>query len=106
MTPPGRAISLFYRHAGGRILALEQDAMATEKDGILTLTLINRSYDHAKNFRFPNTGKLLRAIVYSAEDVVPNTTFTESDLPLVKTDGSLEATLPAHSLALIQFKLN
>ena len=106
MTPTGRAISLFYCHAGGRILALEQDAMATEKDGILTLTLINRSYDHAKNFRFPNTGKLLRAIVYSAEDVVPNTSFTESDLPLVSTDGSLEATLPAHSLALIQFKLN
>ena len=106
MTPTGRAISLFYRHAGGRILALEQDAMATEKDGILTLTLINRSYDHAKNFRFPNTGKLLRAIVYSAEDVVPNTSFTESDLPLVNTDGSLEATLPAHSLALLKFKLS
>ncbi len=106
MTPTGRAISLMYRHAGGRIRALVQDAMATEKDGVLTLTLINRSFDRSKTFRIPAVGDAIQATVYHSDDVVPNTTFEESCLPLVCSDGCLEAVLPAHSLALLQFKLN
>lgn len=106
MTPTGRAISLMYRHAGGKIRALEQDAVATEKDGILTLTLINRSFDRSKTFRIPTVGETLRATLYSADDVVPNTTFEEAQLTLAGSGSSLEATLPAHSLALLQFKLN
>ena len=56
---------------------------------------------------YAGEGDVLTAgLVGSLFAAYPNTTFTESDLPLVNTDGSLEATLPAHSLALIQFKLN
>lgn len=106
MTPTGRAISLFYRHAGGRILALEQDAIATEKEGVLTLTLINRSFDHTKPFCVPGLGECITATVYTSEDVVPNTTFTESALPLTHSDSRRTAVLPAHSLALLRFRLN
>lgn len=106
MTPTGRAISLMYRHAGGRILALEQDAIATEKDGVLTLTLINRSFDQGKTFRIPAMGECILATVYGSDDVVPNTTFIESELPLTGTEAHAQAVLPAHSLALLQFRLN
>ncbi len=105
VTPTGQAISVMYRHAGGRVCALEQDAVVTEKDGILTCTFINRSFDQPKTFRFPHAGEVVRTTVFSADDVVPNTVFEESELELAPQDGCLVATLPEHSIALIQIKL-
>lgn len=105
MTPTGQAISLMYRHAGGRVLALEQDAVATEKDGILTCSFINRSFDQNKTFRFPKAGEVVQATLYTSGDVVPNTVFEECGLSLSSADGMLEAALPAHSLALVRIKL-
>ena len=105
MTPTGRAISVMYRHAGGAVCALQQDLVATRKDDILTLTLINRSFDREKTFRFPNAGTPLQTTLYTSDDVVPNTTFEEMKLPLASESGKMVAVLPPHSIALLQFKL-
>ncbi len=105
MCPTGRAIAVMSRHAGGQICALEQDAVATRKDGLLTLTFINRSFDHDKVFRFPEAGEAVRATLYTSDDVVPCTVFEEKELPLRGSSSTLEAVLPPHSIALVQLKL-
>lgn len=105
MTPTGQAISILYSHAGGTVCVLEQDAVATRKEDILTCSFINRSFDRPKTFRFPNAGSALQATLYSADDVVPNTVFTESELKVTAAEDTLEVTLPAHSIALLRLRL-
>lgn len=105
LTPTGQVLSLMKHHAKGIVCALKEDVTATRKGEILTCTLLNRSFDKEKKFVLPDIGELKNASLYSAEDVVPNTVFDLSTLPVTKKENSLEILLPAHSVAQIQIKL-
>ena len=102
MTPTGQAISSMRYHAGSIIRALQDDVVATEKDGIITLTLINRSYDKAKTFTIPMIGTVTGATLLSGEGVVPWTHFNESTLPVGEENDRYIITLPEHSIAVIR----
>ena len=104
LSPTGQAISLMNRHAGGQICALCQDITATRKDGEVTCTLLNRSYDTEKKFTLNNCGKVISARLYSSDDVVPNTVFAVSELPVSQNGGRAETVLPPHSMAQIVFE--
>jgi len=93
-------------HAGGRILALEEDVTVTEKDGIITCTLTNRSYGERKSFFLPGGGKLLSAVLLSGDGVVPGTRFRESSLEVRCEGDRFHAELPEHSIAVIRFSLS
>ena len=104
LSPVGQVFSLMKDHAGAMICALQPDVTATQKDGVVTCTLTNRSYDQEKCFLIAGCGKLISAKLYSSDDVVPGTVFSQGDIA-VKADGeNIEIVLPPHSIA--QIKMN
>ncbi len=106
LSPVGQVFSLIKKHAEGKICCLQTDVTATEKDGIVTCTLLNRSYDKDKKYIIRNCGNVISAAVYSSDDVVPGSTFTKETLNYnVTTDGT-ETVLPPHSIAQIQFEIS
>ena len=91
-------------HAGGTVRAIEDDVVATEKDGTVTLTLINRSYDKETSFTMPQAGTVRQATLLSGEGILPWSRFNESAIPITEEDGRYAVTLPAHSIAVIRLE--
>jgi len=105
LTPAGQAIAAMAHHAEGTLRALMDDVVATEKDGMLTATLINRSYREDKPFQLLYPGEITQAVLYSGEDVVPNSFFQES-VPDVKRDAEgIRLVLPPHSIAVLKIRV-
>ena len=105
LMPTGQAIAAMADHSGGRILALREDVTVTEKEGIITCTLLNRSYNEEKTFFLPNTGSPVSARLLSGEGVVHGTRFRETDLKVERTDNGYRAVLPEHSIAVVKISL-
>lgn len=103
MMPTGQAIASMRDHAGGRILALEEDVTVTEKDDIITCTLTNRSYDSEKVFTLPKAGRLTGARVLAGNGVATGTRFTETELTVEHQETGFRAVLPKHSIAVVKF---
>ena len=104
MTPTGQAISSMRYHADGMIRAIQDDVVATEKDGIITLTLINRSYDKPKTFTVPKTGTVGSTLLLSGEGILPWSRFNETVLPVEDEEERWAVTLPEHSIAVIRLE--
>jgi len=104
LTPAGQAIAAMRHHAGGIIRAIRDDVIATETDGILTLTLINRSYDKDKAFTFPKAGTVFSATLLSGDGVLPYSTFNETQPDILEENGSFRTVLPEHSIAVIRLQ--
>lgn len=105
LTPTGQAIASMRDHAGSRICCLCDDVVATRKDGTVTLTLINRSYDQEKPFFIPKAGEPISAVLYSGEGVVPHTFFEVFNLAVTEEQEHFHTVLPAHSIAVVKLKL-
>ncbi len=106
----GQVFSLMKAHQGGRMCPVTGDsecrAAATLKDGVLTVTLVNDSYDRAENMELAVKGKVRKATLLSCEDIRPYTYFTESELEVIPGKKSLKTTLPPHSIASIEIELH
>ena len=102
LMPTGQAISAMADHCEGRILALEEDVTVTEKGGIITCTLTNRSYDQKKSFFLPKCAEVDSAVLYSGEGVVHGTRFRESTLAVATEGEHYCVTLPEHSIAVVK----
>ena len=102
LMPTGLAISAMRDHCEGRILALEEDVTVTEKGGIITCTLTNRSYDREKTFFLPKCAAVDSALLYSGEGVVHGTRFCESALAVTEEGEHYRVTLPEHSIAVVK----
>lgn len=105
LSPVGQVFSLMKHHAGAMICALQPDVTATQKDGVVTCTLVNRSYDQTKKFVLNGCGTLLSAELYHADEVVPGTVFAASDLEVSTVEDTMEIVLPAHSIAQIRMQI-
>jgi len=102
LTPTGQAFAAMKDHANGMICALDEDVTATCKHGVVTTTLLNRSFDQEKKFTVQNCGGVISAELYSADDVVPGTVFAVTGLAVTAVDGTIEAVLPPHSMAVLR----
>jgi hypothetical protein len=87
------------------VCALEEDVVATQKDGIVTCTLLNRSYDKEKHITLRNCGNPLSAVLYTSDDVVPNTAFFCRELAVTWQGGTARIVLPPHSMASLRVEL-
>ena len=105
LMPTGQAISAMKDHCEGRVLALEEDVTVTEKEGIVTCTLTNRSYDREKTFTLPKTGSVTSAILLQGNGVVFGTRFRETTLAVEAEGDHYRVTLPAHSIAVVKIQL-
>lgn len=77
---------------------------ATIKDGVVTITLINDSFDTDREFVFNLKGEVLEAKLLSSADVIPYTFFEESPLKIPASRKTVRASLPPHSVALVRIK--
>jgi len=109
LTANGQVFAIMKAHKGGKLCpvsgAAEYCAIATVKDNVLTVTIINDSYDEQKEFELAVKGKVQNAKLLSSDDVKPYSYFTESEPEVICGRKSQKITLPPHSVASIEMDL-
>ena len=109
LTANGQVFALLKAHQCGlRCPVSDNDdysTVATVKDGVLTISLINDSYDESRTFGFSLKGKVLDSVLLAADDVRPHSFFEEAPLDVQVTRKRVTATLPPHSVALLRVQL-
>ena len=108
LTANGQVFAMMKAHQDGRICKVtdneDYSTAATIKDGVVTITLINDSYDEERVFSFKIKGKPLESRLLSSDDVTPHSLFRESPLEVNVSRKGISATLPPHSAALIRLR--
>jgi len=104
----GQMFALMKEHKGGALCKIDGDpdrsVVATVKDGIVTITVINDSYDSAKEVSIAVKGKVAEALQYTSAEVVPYTRFEESALETSAKGGLITFSMQPHSVAMIKLK--
>ena len=108
LTANGQIFAMMKAHQDGKLCKVtgndDYSTAATTKDGVVTITLINESYDNEREFSFNLKGTVLDAKLLSSEDVAPHSFFEESTLDVASSRKGILATLPPHSVAMIRVK--
>lgn len=103
LSATGKILALMNKHAGGKLLFSGRNVVATEKENVVTITLLNRAYDSSKHFVLNNIkGNVVKAVSYTSDSVLPHSEFDEKDENVVLENGSISVTLPEHSVMLIE----
>lgn len=76
--------------------------MATEKDGIITTTLLNENLDDSKSFRFKKQEKQAEITVYTSASVLPFSDFEEKTEKAVECEDMYTVNVPPHSIATVR----
>ena len=109
LTANGQMFEMMKAHQDGRVCKVSDNddysTVATIKDGVLTITLINASYDTDREFSFNLKGKVLEAALYSSEDVTPHSFFERSELEVTAKRKDIKTVLPPHSAAIIKLAI-
>ena len=109
LTANGQMFAMLKAHQDGRLCKVldneDYATVASIKDGILTITLINASFDADRTFRFALKGKLLKAVLYASDDITPHSYFETSPLEVTTRRKEIATVLPPHSAALIQLAI-
>ena len=106
LTANGQIFALMTAHKGARLCETdvpEDDGLvfASVKDGRVTVTIVNDSFDETREYRLIGVGRPEKAALLSAEDVMPYSYFEESSLPVVREGDASVVTLPPHSAAAV-----
>ncbi len=109
LTANGQIFEMMKAHQDGRVCKVSDNddysTVATVKDGVLTISLINAAYDTDREFSFALKGKVLEATLYSSEDVTPYSYFETSPLEVKAGRKDIKTVLPPHSVALIKLAI-
>ena len=109
LTANGQVFALMKAHQDGRVCKVDGNGdystAATLKDGVLTVSLVNASYDSERAFSFPLKGKVLDAVLLSSDDVTPQSYFEESPLEVKTGRKGMSTVLPPHSVALVRLAI-
>lgn len=109
LTANGQMFAMMKAHQDGKVCQIgdndDYSTAATIKDGVLTITLINSSYDTDREFSFALKGKVLDATLYSSEDVTPHSFFEESPLEVKAGRKDIKTVLPPHSAAILRLAI-
>ena len=109
LTANGQMFAMMAEHQGGKLCKVTENedlsTTATLKDDVLTVTLINESYDKDREFCFDLRGKLVDAYVYTADDLLPYSYFNRVPLEVMVGKKQVKTVLPPHSAAIIHLKV-
>ncbi len=109
LTANGQMFAMMKAHQDGKVCKIgdneDYSTAATIKDGVLTITLINASYDSDREFTFAIKGKVLEARLFSSDDVTPHSFFSESPLEVTARRKDIKTALPPHSAAIIRLAI-
>ncbi len=109
LSADGQVFSLLKVHKGAGICPVEGaegfEAVASVRDGVLSLTLVNSEFDAPKRFTLNACGPVKNARLLEARDLLPGSHFEERALEVAEAAQEIDAELPPRSVALIQFTL-
>ena len=91
-------------HCEGTLRYASEWVVASEKDGIVTVTLINPSVDESKGFVLPCGQGITEAKLYEGRSLLPHSYFEVSDLVAPVNDGECAFEIPAHSVVRVQYR--
>lgn len=103
LTATGQALALMKSHAGGTLLYADDCSVATEKEGTVTITVVNPSYDTKKTVSFECNKDILCSKLYEGKSLCPHNRFEISDLIVRKNANYCEVEIPPHSMAFVQY---
>lgn len=103
LTATGQALALMKLHAGGTLHYADDCSIVTEKEGKVTITIVNSSYDTQKTVLFECNKDILLSKLYEGKSLYPHNRFEMSDLVVSKTADCCEVVIPPHSIAFIQY---
>ena len=103
LTATGQALALMKSHAGGALRYAGDCVVATEKDGIVTMTVINPSYDTEKTVTFECNKRIRSSKLYAGKCLSPHHRFDIGDLFVEQNEGQCKIEIPPHSMAIIQY---
>lgn len=103
LTATGQALSFMKAHANGILRYADDCVVATEKDGIVTITVVNPSYDTKKTVSFECDKDIVLSKLYEGTSLLPHHVFDIKDLPISKQGDQNVIEIPAHSMIMIQY---
>ena len=103
LTATGQALALMKVHAEGTLLYVDDCSVATEKEGTVSITVVNPSYDMEKTVLFECNKDIILSKLYEGKSLCPHNRFEISDLLVRKNVDYNEIEIPPHSIAFIQY---
>ena len=103
LTATGQALALMKVHAEGKLLYADDCSVATEKEGTVSITVVNPSYDMEKTVLFECNKDIILSKLYEGKSLCPHNRFEISDLLVRKNVDYNEIEIPPHSIAFIQY---
>ena len=103
LTATGQALALMKVHAEGTLLYADDCSVATEKEGTVSITVVNPSYDMEKTVLFECNKDIILSKLYEGKSLCPHNRFEISDLLVRKNVDYNEIEIPPHSIAFIQY---
>ena len=103
LTATGQALALMKVHAEGKLLYADDCSVATEKEGTVSITVVNPSYDIEKTVLFECNKDIILSKLYEGRSLCPHNRFEISDLLVRKNVDYNEIEIPPHSIAFIQY---
>ena len=103
LTATGQALALMSSHASGALRYAGDCVVATEKDGIVTMTVINPSYDTEKTVTFECNKRIRSSKLYEGKSLLPHHRFEIIELSVDQNGAQCRIEIPPHSMAIIQY---
>lgn len=103
LTATGQALGIMKLHAGGMLRYADDCSIVTEKEGIVTITIVNPLYDTTKTISFECKKDILLSKLYEGKSLCPHNCFEIRDLVVCKKADFYEIEIPPHSMAVIQY---
>lgn len=104
LTAQGQVFRVMKDHIGGQICMKGLDAFATRRDGVITLTAVNPSFDRAERLHVRHEGEVLSAVLYHSDGVIPPSFFTQEEACVELEEQGSAIELPPHSLLALKLK--
>ncbi len=103
LTAQGKIFTLMKEHAGGRIALARDEVLATEKDGVTTVTVVNSSFDEEKDYAFTSRGRCLLAKLFYGKEILPPSDFEEQNAEYSADGEKTVFRIPPHSVLFAKF---
>ena len=104
LTATGQALAMMKGHINGILRYVGNCVVATEREGTITMTVINPSYDQPKTVTFPCNAQTVCVLLYETDSLLPPSHFSIRKEILSAKDGTCKLELPAHTMALVTYK--
>ena len=77
--------------------------VATETDGVVTVTAVDPSFDKNKTLSFDCNKRILLSQLYEGKSLQPHNRFDIADMAVDRRKEKCEIKIPPHSIAMIQY---